>query len=124
MTKRFLVQFGLVCLLLGSFVFIGQSVAGIMVDVLQGVLYVASGLFAFAAVMRGQESIHRYFLVFGLIYGLIFFIGVVNHGLVLRLFRTDATENFIHLLFAGSLLGMSMGQESLSRLLAGVKRTV
>jgi len=122
MSKRFLIQFGLVCLLLGSLVFVGQSVLGIMVDVLQGILYVASGLFAFAVVMRGSESMKRYFLVFGLIYAVVFFAGIVNHGLVLRLFRTNTVENVIHLIFAGSLLAMSAGEQALARFFTQAKR--
>lgn len=88
---------------------------------LQGVLYIASGLFAFAAVMQGGQSVRRYVLVFGLIYALTFFSGIIGHGFVFRLFRVNLVENTIHLLFALALFGMSIGEQALARLTAPAK---
>jgi len=122
MVKRFLIQFGLVSMALGSFMFAGHSMLGIMVDVLQGVLYIASGLFAFAAVMQGGQAMRRYVLAFGLIYAAIFFIGVVNHGYVLRLFRVEPIETLIHLVFASALLTVSAKEQLLDRWFAAAKR--
>ena len=122
MAKRFLIQFGVVCMSLGSLMFVGHSILGIMVDVLQGVLYIASGLFAFAAVMQGGQAMRRYLLVFGLVYAIVFFTGVINDGFVLRLFRVETVETIIHLVFASALLAVSAKDQVLARWLAAARR--
>ncbi len=124
MRQRFLIIFGIACLFLGSLVFLGHSSLGIMVDVLQGVLYVASGLFAFAAVMIGPEAMKRFVLWSALVYGVIFFAGVANQqGLVLRLFRVNAVENVIHLIFVLALVSVYIGEQALARWQASSKST-
>jgi len=122
MQRKFLIQFGVVSLLFGSLMFVDRSILGITVDILQGLLYVVTGLFAFAAVMRGQVSMHRFVLIMGLIYAVFFFVGVVNHGFVLLLFRTGKIENLIHLVFASTLLLFSAREQTLARWFAPAKR--
>lgn len=123
LSQRILIIFGLICLLLGSFVFAGHSMWGIMVDVLQGLLYVASGLFAIAAVMRGPTSVHRFSLALGLVFSLVFFVGILNgDGLIFNLFRVNGWENTIHLVFAVSLLFLATAEQYLAQRFAPAKR--
>jgi hypothetical protein len=122
MVKKFLIWVGLACLLLGSFAFIDRAVIGFMVDILQGVLYVASALFAFAAVMRGGVSVKRSATVLGAVYALVFLAGIFNHGVVFNLFRANGVENLIHLVFAASLLSPAAGERSWLRAFISTKR--
>ena len=116
-------MFGLVCLMLGSFVFVGHSMWGINVDMLQGLLYVASGLFAFAAVMRGQTSMRRLSLTLGLVFSFIFIVGIFSgQDQFFNLFRVNAWENTIHLVFAVTLLFLGIAEQYLAQLLAPAKR--
>jgi hypothetical protein len=124
-SEKILIMFALLCLLLGSFVFVGHDMWGIMVDMPQGLLYVASGLFAFAALMRGPDSVRRFCLSAGLIFSFIFLAGVFaagRQGSVLQLFRVNGWENMIHLVFAVSLLVLSLGEQYLAQRFAPAKR--
>ena len=120
--RKFIITFGIICMLLGSLVFVGRDVMGIMVDLLQGFVYIASGLFAFAAVMQGVSATRRYSLLAGLVYSAISILGLFNHHSVLSLFRVNNAENFIHLFFALFLLFISVAEQQLARWMAPARR--
>jgi|GEM_PF-4600847 len=117
--EKFLLGLGISCMLLGSFAFVDRAVLGFMVDILQGVLYVASGLFIFAALMRGEPYIKRYSLALGIIYSLVFLAGIINRdGVVFWLFHAGGLENILHLGFAATLLFASRGEQAWERFAA------
>jgi hypothetical protein len=121
--NRFIIIFGIICLLLGTLAFVDHAMLGVKVDMLQGLLYVSSGLFGFAAVMRGGTSIKRYLIAMSCIYAFISLVGIFQrNGSVLWLFHVNGIENIIHLIFASTLFAATRTDEQLNRWLSRVRR--
>lgn len=119
MVQKLAWVFGVVFLAVGVLGFVpgitsGGHLLGVFeVDGLHNVIHILSGLAALAAAW-GMYSARLYFQVFGVVYGLVAVLGLIQGGNVLGLIGVNMADNLLHVVIAGAALyaGFWMKEQS------------
>ncbi|MDP3685764.1 MAG: DUF4383 domain-containing protein [bacterium] len=99
------------------------SILGIFaVDGTHNLIHLVSGIVGILAALGGEKYSKTYLQVFGVIYALVFILGLFGGGQVLGLFVTNMADNILHLVIAAVALyggfgkgkGMGMGMPASS----------
>ena len=85
----------------------GQLLGIFAVDTLHNIIHLISGLVALVVAMTSTASARLYFKVFGVIYGLVTIIGLVQGDTILGLFMVNMADNILHI--AITLIALYLG---------------
>lgn len=114
MIEKFAWLFGIVFLAVGVLGFVpGITQDGLLlgifeVDTLHNVIHLLSGALALGAVLAGGYA-RRYFQVFGVVYGLVAVVGLVEGDTVLGLISTNMADHLLHVIIAAAALWIGFG---------------
>lgn len=119
MLKKVSLVFGIVFLLVGILGFVPgltttddmgmPMLLGLfMVGTLHNIVHLASGVLALLGA-SSERYAQWYLQGFGIVYGLVAIIGIVQGNSVLGLFPVNAADNILHVVLAAALLGAGFG---------------
>lgn len=87
------------------------SILGIFaVDGTHNLIHLVSGIVGILAALGGEQYSKTYLQVFGVIYALVFILGLFGGGKVLGLFVTNMADNILHLVIAAVALYGGFGK--------------
>jgi hypothetical protein len=99
---------GVIFILAGILGFFNNPVLGILrVDAIHNIIHIASGILALVFSSQGEAQGRRFFLIFGVVYGLITILGfltgttpglIEGSGKMLGLITFNGADNIFHLL--------------------------
>lgn len=102
--------FGVVLTLVGVAGFFMQPVAGLFdVNVAHNVVHIASGIVALVAVSMSYRYARLYLMVFGVVYGLVAILGLLNVQVVTDLLMLNVADNYLHVAIALVCLVVGFG---------------
>lgn len=116
MVQKLAWVFGIVLLVVGVLGFVPGITTDMMllgifhVDMLHNIIHIVSGLAAIAAAW-GMYSSRLYFQVFGVIYGLVAVVGLVQGDTVLGLIGINMADNVLHVVIAAVALYAGFGMK-------------
>lgn len=89
----------------------GAPVLGIFaVDPVHNFIHLVSGIVGILAALGGEKYSKTYLQVFGVVYALVFILGLFGGGQVLGLFVTNAADNILHFVIAAVALYGGFGK--------------
>lgn len=103
MTKQISMVLGIVLTIVGLWgYFSGGVVLGVFaVDGLHNTIHLVSGVIGIMAARRGETYAQKYLKFFGVIYALVFLLGLFpSGGRILGLIVTNTADNILHLVIA------------------------
>lgn len=121
MTKQLTWTLGVVLTIVGIWGYLQSPVLGIfVVDAPHNLVHLVSGIVGILAALGGEKYAKTYLQVFGVIYAIVFLLGLFGGGKILNLISTNMPDNILHLVIAvvalyggfGKAKGSSMGVPS------------
>jgi hypothetical protein len=119
MVKTAAKVFGVIFLLIGVLGFVpgvtddGHLLGIFHIDTLHNIIHLASGLVALMAASASAAAARTYFLVFGVIYGLVTVLGfMAGNDDILGLMANNMADNFLHLGITVSALTFGLKKEA------------
>lgn len=108
--------FGLVLILLGILgFFMNSPLLGMFeVNTIHNWVHLLFGVVAIGMSMQGESGAKLYAKIFGLVYGLVTILGLVNGGNIFGLFHTNGADNVLHLLLTLIFLWVGFRSTNLS----------
>ena len=112
MAKTLTWIFGVVLTIVGIWGYLGGSpILGLFeVDSLHNLVHLASGVVGILAALGGDKYAKTYLQVFGVIYAIVFLLGIFGGGKILGLITTNGADNILHLVIAVVLLYGGFGK--------------
>lgn len=112
MVKTLTWVFGVVLTIVGILGYLGGSpILGIFeVDGLHNLIHLASGVVGILAALGGEKYAKMYLQVFGVIYAIVFLLGIFTSGKILGLIASNTSDDILHLVIAVVLLYGGFGK--------------
>lgn len=112
MAKTLTWIFGVVLTIVGIWGYLGGSpILGLFeVDGLHNLVHLASGVVGILAALGSEKYAKMYLQVFGVIYAIVFLLGIFSGGKILGLITTNGADNILHLVIAVVLLYGGFGK--------------
>ena len=115
MLKTWLIILGVVFLVVGLLGFVNNPVLGVFsVNSLHNLIHIVSGVLALIFAFQSPSAAKQFSLVFGIVYALVFVLGLVASGFMMSLLNNSMTDNILHLILAVVFLIMGMKKTSSS----------
>ncbi|MDO8648330.1 MAG: DUF4383 domain-containing protein [Candidatus Peregrinibacteria bacterium] len=88
---------GLVLALVGvAGFFVEDMLLVFQVDLVHNVIHLVSGIVALVAASRGYQTARHFLIVFGVVYGLVTYLGFTMDGDILGYFSVNMADNYLH----------------------------
>jgi len=102
MTKQLTWTLGVVLTIVGIWGYLSSGfVLGIFaVDGPHNLVHIVSGIVGILAALGGEKYAKTYLQVFGVIYAIVFLLGLFSGGKIIGLITTNTADNILHLVIA------------------------
>lgn len=115
MAKQLTWTLGVVLTVLGIWGYLQSPVLGIFeVDGLHNLIHLVSGIAGILAALGGEKYAKTYLQVFGVIYAILFLLGLFGGGTILGFITTNTADNILHLVIAVVALYGGFGKAKVS----------
>jgi hypothetical protein len=118
MIKKLAWVFAIVLTLIGILGFVpgitseGHLLGIFEVDTIHNIIHLVSGLVFLFAILKSTEAAKTVFKVFGIVYGLVAIVGLVQGDSVLGLFAVNAADHGLHIVIAALSLWVGFKKEA------------
>lgn len=112
--KNIMYVIGVVFILAGILGFFNDPLLGILeVDALHNIIHLATGILALVFTSQGEAQGRKFFLIFGIVYGLITVLGfLTGEGKLLGLVSINQADNYFHLIVTVAFLAIGLMKPS------------